>query len=240
LKGHIRKYYNDLFAGKKNSDVPVARGRALAAELGYPSTLIEDIPEGIWEDFLPCGNVLGLVHSESGGVYLNLGCGIGVDSFGLSMPLPAGQADARVVSIDTAMPALIKASSFAKKVFPTRALDFICADGGMLPFEEGVFDSVILNGVFNLFPDKREVIFELRRVLKEGGRVIGADLSRRTDLPDYFATEPDAWAWCMSGALSKQELIAAFLDLGFQKLELMSEKMDDFFDRSLFVFQKAG
>ena len=240
MKRYIRKYYSELYAGGKSAGVPVTRGRSLAAELGYPSALFEDIPEDIWEDFLPCGNVLGLVHPTPGEVFLNLGCGVGVDSFGLTMPLPAEQADVRVVSLDTAVTALIKASRFAKKVFPDKALDFICADGGILPFEAGAFDSVLLNGVFNLFPDKQELILELHRVLKDRGRVIGADLCRRLILPDYFTTEPDAWAWCMSGALSEQELSAVFLHSGFEKLELMSEKMDDFFDRSLFVFQKAG
>ena len=240
LKSYIRKYYSELYAGGKSAGVPVTQGWSLAAELGYPSDLLEDIPEEIWEDFLPCGNVLGLVHPEPGEVFLNLGCGVGVDSFGLTMPLRAEQADVRVVSLDTAIPALMKASTFAKKAFPDKALDFICADGGMLPFEAGAFDSVLLNGVFNLFPDKSELIQELHRVLKDSGKVIGADLCRRIVLPDYFTTEPDAWAWCMSGALSKQELSAVFLRSGFEKIELTSEKIDDFFDRSLFVFQKAG
>ncbi len=234
LKSHIRKYYNELYSGEKCAGVPVTCGRSLAAELGYPQGLIEDIPEEIWEDFLPCGNVLGFLYPEPGEVLLNLGCGVGVDSFGLA------ENGVRVVGLDTAMSALIKASRFAKKVFPNGALDFLCADGGMLPFEAGTFDAVILNGVFNLFPDKRELIVELCRVLKEGGKVIGADLCRRINLPDYFTTEPDAWAWCMSGALSKQELSAAFMDSGFKKIELTSEKMDDFFDRSLFVFQRRA
>ena len=111
---------------------------------------------------------------------------------------------------------------------------------GALPFGPGSFEWIMLNGVFNLFPEKGELIEEIGRVLEPGGIVAGADLCRRVILPGYFAAEPDAWAWCMSGALAQEELIEAFEAGGFSTLDMAAENMDEFFDRAVFTFRKNG
>ncbi len=237
MKKHIRKYYEDFYQGKKGAKVLPLAGRSLAVELDYPAGFIDSIPEEIWEDFLPCGNVVPYIHPKPGDRVLNLGCGAGVDS--IVLKLSAG-ADLAIVNLDSAIPALIKACGLAGRFFPDPGFEFICADGCSLPLGTSSFEWIILNGVFNLFPEKGELIAELYRVLKSGGVVAGADLCRRVILPDYFASEPDAWAWCMSGALSQDELSAAFEAGGFTELDLVRENMDDYFDRTVFAFRKSG
>jgi ubiquinone/menaquinone biosynthesis C-methylase UbiE len=235
LKKHIRKYYEQLFQGKKWVKAHELGGKPLAMELGYPAGIIDCLPDEIWEDFLPCGNVLQYLHPKPGDRVLNLGCGAGIDS--IMLKLSAG-AEFRIVNLDSAIPALIKAYALAGQTFPGLEFEFVCADGDSLPFRPCSFEWIILNGVFNLFPEKGQLIAELYRVLKSGGVVAGADLCRRIILPDYFASEPDAWAWCMSGALSQNELSAAFDAGGFAKLALVAESMDEYFDRTIFAFRK--
>jgi SAM-dependent methyltransferase len=235
LKKHIRKYYEQLHQGQKRLKAPGLGGKSLAAELGYPAGLIDRLPDEIWEDFLPCGNVLHHLHPKPGDRVLNLGCGTGVDSIMLKLSAGSGF---RIVNLDSAIPALIKAWALAGQSFPGLEFEFVCADGDSLPFRPGSFEWIILNGVFNLFPEKGDLIVELSRVLRRGGVVAGADLCRRGILPDYFASEPDAWAWCMSGALSQNELSAAFDAAGFAKLALAAENMDEYFDRATFAFRK--
>jgi len=216
--------------------LPLLRGRSLAAELGYPPDLIESIPGALWDHFLPCGNVPARVKPKSGDRVLNLGCGAAVDSICV-LRMFAG--DLRVVSLDTVVSVLAKALESAAASFTDPRHGFVCADGGELPFAGGSFDWVLLNGVFNLFPEKSELTGEILRVLNRGGRAVGADLCRRTALPEYFADEPDAWAWCMSGALSQEELSAAFVSEGFRRIVLESQEIDELFDRVLFVFEKV-
>jgi ubiquinone/menaquinone biosynthesis C-methylase UbiE len=235
LKKHIRKYYEQLYKGKKRVKAHGLGGKPLAVELGYPAGLIDCLPDEIWEDFLPCGNVLHYLHPKPGDRVLNLGCGAGIDSIMLKL---SGGAEFKIVNLDSAIPALIKAYALAGRPFRGLEFEFVCADGDSLPFRSGSFEWIILNGVFNLFPDKGELIVELYRVLKSGGVVAGADLCRRRILPDYFASEPDAWAWCMSGALSQNELSAAFEAGGFAKLALVAENMDEYFDRTVFAFRR--
>jgi len=237
MKKHIRNYYEQLYQGKKGGKAFKLGGKSLAAELGYPFGLIDSLPDDIWRDFLPCGNVFPFLNPKPGERVLNLGCGAGVDSVALKLTFGAELA---VVNLDASMSALRKVRGFAERSFRGFESESVCADGESLPFEPCSFEWVILNGVFNLFPEKNGLIAELFRVLKPGGVAAGADLSRRGVLPDYFASEPDAWAWCMSGAMSVNELNTAFEACGFTKLHFVVESMDEYFDRAVFVFRKSG
>lgn len=237
MKRHICRYYTELYSGKHGSVPAASRGRTLGRELGYPREPIESIPDDLWEDFLPCGNVLPYIGRVPGGRILNLGCGAGIDSLA---PMLSGRTEYRMVNLDIVYPVLEKASNHTRDLFPAFSPGWLCADGEALPFSAACFDGTILNGVFNLFTDKRALIAELARVLKTEAVVAGADLCRRTALPDYFKTEPDAWAWCMSGALTGQELDVVFEAGGFRKIEAVSERMDEFFDRVVFAFEKSG
>ncbi len=236
MKKHIREYYERLYRGGSGGPRALG-GKPLALELGYPAGLIDLLPGEMWQDFLPCGNILSRIDPKAGERVLNLGCGAGVDSVLLKL---SARAEFRVVNLDTALPALLKARGSALRLFSGHGFEFVCAEGGCLPFLPGSFEWIILNGVFNLFPEKRELIEEINRVLKPGGIVAGADLCRRVILPGYFAAEPDAWAWCMSGALSREELVEAFEAGGFSKLDTAAENMDEFFDRTVFTFRKNG
>ncbi len=238
MKDFIVGYYEELYGEEgRGSIAPGVSGQALAADLGYPEALLRVIPAELWADFLPCGNVLPLLELRPGDVVLNLGCGVGIDSLALGL---AHGTHVEVINLDTAFRALQKGRDCSRRVLPDFRFIPVCADGSHLPFGPETFDAVILNGVFNLFEDKRELAVELQRVVKHGGRVAGADLCRRVELPGYFAAEPEAWAWCMSGALATEELRALFQTSGFREIELVSEIMDDYFDRVLFVFRKSS
>ncbi len=237
MKKHTRKYYQQLYQGEKGAILPGLTGKNLAWELGYPPALLDSLSDEAWEDFLPCGNVPAYLNPKAGERVLNLGCGAGIDSIVLELRAGAGL---EIVNLDTAFRALVKARELARGYFSGAGFGSVCADGDSLPFEQASFDWVILNGVFNLFPEKGDLVEELHRVLKRGGVAAGADLCRISTLPDYFASEPDAWAWCMSGALSRDELSAAFESTGFTKLDLVRENMDEYFDRVVFVFKKTG
>jgi SAM-dependent methyltransferase len=236
MKKHIRQFYERLYLGGSGGARALG-GKPLAVELGYPAGLIDLLPGDLWEDFFPCGNILPCLHPKGGDRVLNLGCGAGIDSLLLRL---TSEVELRVVNLDTALAAVVKARRAASGLPWERGLEFVCADGGSLPFVASCFEWVILNGVFNLFPEKGELIEELDRVLKPGGVVAGADLCRKVILPGYFADVPDAWAWCMNGAVSREELIEVFEARGFSTLDTTAENMDEFFDRTVFSFRKSG
>jgi SAM-dependent methyltransferase len=84
-------------------------------------------------------------------------------------------------------------------------------------------DLVVSNCVLNLVhdEDKHQLIREIYRVLKPGGRVAISDIVSDEISPDHLKSDLELWSGCISGAFQEQAFIRAFLDVGF-----MSIKMD--------------
>jgi arsenite methyltransferase len=75
-----------------------------------------------------------------------------------------------------------------------------------LPVTDACVDVVISNGVVNLAPDKLQVLREIHRVLKPGGRLLLADVIVQRELNLTARSNPDLWAACIGGALVEGEL----------------------------------
>jgi len=238
IKQHIRHYYSRLFASGRTapSALPIRSGRPLAVDLGYPEDFLELIPDPLWDLFAPCGNPLASLRCVSSQRVLNLGCGVGVDSFALGVHCPGMQ----VVGLDVVWDVLDKAQRWSSAAGYEHAdLLWVCSDGEVLPFRAQCFDAVVMNGVFNLFPDKQRLLEELRRVLRSHGQLIIADLGATAPLPDYFAGEPDAWAWCMSGALTAVQLQGLLQETAFEAITLNQEEDGEMFVRMVVTCRKA-
>jgi arsenite methyltransferase len=69
-----------------------------------------------------------------------------------------------------------------------------------LPFEDGIFDLVISNGVINLSAEKSKVFHEIFRVLKSGGRLAISDIVTGIQLSENIVGNTDLWAACIGGA----------------------------------------
>ncbi|MEN8108608.1 MAG: methyltransferase domain-containing protein [Pseudomonadota bacterium] len=78
-------------------------------------------------------------------------------------------------------------------------------------------DLVISNCVLNLVADehKQQLLNEIRRVLKPGGRVAIADIVSDRPVPAGMKQDPELWSGCISGAFQEQEFLAAFAGNGF-------------------------
>ena len=78
-------------------------------------------------------------------------------------------------------------------------------------------DLVISNCVLNLVHDeqKQQLIREIHRVLKPGGRVAISDIVSDETIPEALKADPALWSGCISGAFQEQGLVQAFRDAGF-------------------------
>lgn len=208
---HIRNFYERLYEGDStpSARLPIERGKDLAAWLGYPLDILADVPAPLWEHFLPCGNPLPHLQPSAGESILNLGSGIGIDSLAL---VKTCVSPLHVVNLDVVPKALAQSREMtlrgAEEIGKTvrSRTSWVCAEGDSLPFRPDTFDWILMNGVFNLFPDKPRLLAEIHRTLKASGRMVIVDLSTTGELPKYFAEEWDGWAWCMSGACTGPQL----------------------------------
>jgi len=82
---------------------------------------------------------------------------------------------------------------------------------------DGTVDLVISNCVLNLVSDaeKTQLINEIFRVLKPGGRVAISDIVSDQFVPEHLKADPKLWSGCISGAFQEEEFAEVFIDAGF-------------------------
>jgi arsenite methyltransferase len=240
IKEHVQEYYRSLFERGQvaPAHLPVRSGKRLAVELGYPPSLLDLLPEHCWQLFAPCGNPLPYLTPKPGDWILNLGCGIGIDSLAVALEY---RDSVHVVGIDAVVNIIHKAYTLICSINLLRSSFYwVCGDGECLPFRRHCFDAVLMNGVFNLFPEKSGLLRGLHRVLKPEGALLLADLCRVGPLPDYFEAEWDAWAWCMNGACSAEELVTEFAAAGFNRVEIYTEESGEMFNRIVLSCRRSS
>lgn len=78
-------------------------------------------------------------------------------------------------------------------------------------------DLVVSNCVLNLVAesDRTQMIQEIFRVLKPGGRVAISDIVADGPVPDHLKKDKTLWSGCISGAFQEKAFLDAFIEAGF-------------------------
>ena len=174
LKCEIKKTYAEV-AEEPGKEFIFPRGRAWAADLGYPADLLERVPERSVESFAGVANPFSLGRLEPGERVLDVGCGAGTDSLVAAQMV---EPDGFVTGVDMTTEMLAKARESAREMGATN-VEFVDGEAEDMPFRDAEFDVVISNGVIDLIPDKDAVFSEIHRVLKPGGRLQIPDVPTR-------------------------------------------------------------
>lgn len=186
-------------------------GRELALELGYPSALLDAIPEEAVESFAGVGYHLDLAEITPGERVLDLGSGSGTDAF--CAALQAGDAG-RVVGVDFTDEQVLKATRLRDEA-RIEQVEFVEARIDALPFADTSFEVILSNGVINLSPVKDQVFREAARVLVPGGRLAISDIVSGQPLREATRRNVQLWAACIAGAIPQPDYLAALQAAGF-------------------------
>ncbi|TDC91289.1 methyltransferase domain-containing protein [Saccharopolyspora aridisoli] len=110
---------------------------------------------------------------------LDVGCGIGGPAL-----RTARRTGARVTGITVSESQIEQAKALAQDADLAGRLDFRLADALNMPFRDGSFDAVFALESMMHMPDRPQVLGEIARVLRPGGRVVLTDFFERAPIPE--------------------------------------------------------
>jgi arsenite methyltransferase len=224
IKQTIRKNYGKIALEESSEGACCAPGccsspspAKAATDVGYDAKELESVPEASILG-VGCGAPIKFASLQKGETVVDLGSGAGIDVF-LSANKVGGSG--RVIGIDMTEEMLERARRNAKKGGYAN-VEFRKGDiEKRIPVDAGAADIVISNCVINLTTDKVKTFKEIRRVLKDGGRMVISDLvaDRKAD-----SIDPEMWSSCIDGAMAKSDYLASIKKAGFKDASVLEER----------------
>jgi arsenite methyltransferase len=176
-------------------------GRALAERLGYPSTLLDQLPQQSIESFAGVGYYFDFAQLNNGEHVVDLGSGSGLDVFYAAHQVGK---NGEVVGLDMTDEQLEKSSKLRDEAYLSQVI-FLKSYIEEIPIVSNSMDVVISNGVINLSSNKEKVFQEAARVLQLGGRLVLSDIVTSVHLPENISCNANLWAACIGGAMQSDE-----------------------------------
>jgi SAM-dependent methyltransferase len=204
LEAEVKDMYRHV-AREDNSQLHFEVGREVAEYLGYPSELLDDIPQEALASFAGVGFHLDFAELKPGQTVLDLGSGSGTDVFCAAVQVGSSGS---VIGVDFTDEQLDKASRLRDRDGFSQ-VEFVESRIEDLPFEDESFDAVISNGVINLSLYKGLVFSEAARVLRPGGRLAITDIVSGRPLKERTRRNAELWAACIAGAIPRANYIKA-------------------------------
>ena len=166
--------------------------------------------------------VLHRVTPQQGDCLLDAGCGLGA----VARDGAAAYPHCRIVGINIVPWALQQAAQLTRNGRFDTAVRYVRGDFRVLPFRDAAFDGIyaIESACHAPGVDKRELLTELHRVLKPGGRVVFADGFLKTSSPMPMGLHQVYTAFCQGWALDTLAHLNEFLrrleQLGFEAIRV--------------------
>jgi arsenite methyltransferase len=197
-----------------------AAGKGCCGADSFGTRLYEDetagAPAAAIEASLGCGVPTAVADLHEGETVLDLGSGGGVDVFLSARRVgPAGKA----IGLDMTdeMLELARANAVEAGV---ENVEFVKGYIEDIPLPDESVDVVISNCVINLSADKGQVLREVARVLRPGGRFAVSDVIADDHMDAATRADMQQWTGCVAGALTRGQFETALADAGLVDLEI--------------------
>ena len=175
-----------------------------------------ELPDAAALASLGCGNPTAVAELSEGETVLDLGSGGGIDVV-LSAKRVGPTGLAYGLDMTDEMLALARKNAADAGI---RNAVFLKGLIEQIPLPVDSVDVVISNCVINLSTDKAEVMLEISRVLKPGGRLGISDIVAEDRLTDEEQAERGSYVGCIAGALSKSEYEVGLEAVGLEDVSV--------------------
>ncbi len=166
---------------------------------------------------LGCGNPTAVAELKAGERVLDLGSGGGIDVLLSAKRVgPTG----RAIGLDMTDEMLDLARRNAAEAGATN-VEFLKGEIEAIPLAADSIDVIISNCVINLAADKPQVLREMARVLRPGGRIGISDVVADNALEPAERAERGSYVGCIAGALSFGEYRDGLTAAGFEAIEVV-------------------
>lgn len=165
---------------------------------------------------LGCGNPTAVADLHEGETVLDLGSGGGIDVL-LSARRVGPTGKAYGLDMTDEMLDLARTNQAEAGV---ENVEFIKGHIEDIPLPAASVDVVISNCVINLSGDKPQVLREVARVLKPGGRFAVSDVIADPGMDEATKADMAAYTGCIAGALTRQEFEEALTAAGLADIEI--------------------
>jgi arsenite methyltransferase len=220
IRGYVSVRYAQVARVSRSSGGPVTEPCCAdgcgCGPTGYVPEDLATVPVEAADISLGCGNPVAVADLRPGEVVLDLGAGGGLDVL-----LAAGRVGptGKVYGLDMTGEMIALARENQQRAGVENA-EFLEGFMESIPLPADTLDVVLSNCVVNLSPDKAAVFGEMFRVLKPGGRVAIYDVvADRTVHADERA-DREAWAACLTGAISRGEYRRGLEAAGLQEVAI--------------------
>lgn len=188
LRRAVRERY-DTVATEPGGSYNFQVGRAFAEALGYPRDLLDRLPPSSVERFTGVATPVFSAGLRPGERVLDLGCGAGVDT---AVAAEAVGTSGRVIAVDFA-PGMVRRAAAVRDSLGLSHVAVCQASAEALPVAGASVDCVLVNGLFNLVPDRAKALSEAARVLRPDGRMVAAETVLTKPLGEEELSSVDDW-----------------------------------------------
>ncbi|MEM9103739.1 MAG: methyltransferase domain-containing protein [Pseudomonadota bacterium] len=195
----------------------------LCSPQSYEDDLTSHIPSDALKRNYGCGSPLLKAGVKEGETLIDLGSGVGIDCFVAAKMVGK---KGKIIGIDMTDAMLEQANVFKEKVAESLDYDIVEFRKGYiedLPVEDNSVDLVISNCVLNLSSQKEQVLAEILRVLRPGGRMIISDVVVDRPVDQEDKDDEELWAECYTGAIPVGDLVKTYEKAGFLALTQIEE-----------------
>jgi SAM-dependent methyltransferase len=183
----------------------------------YDEAAGAEVPDAALSASLGCGVPTAVADLHDGETVLDLGSGAGADVLISARRVAPG---GRAIGLDMTDEMLDLARANAAEA-GIENVEFVKGYLEDVPLPDSSVDVVISNCVINLSGDKAQVLREVARVLRPGGRFAVSDVIADPDMDEPTRADMAAWTGCVAGALTEREFREALQGVGLDEVEII-------------------